>query len=231
VIRLAHVTKTFMSGGEPLTILKGVNLAIAAGEVVAIVGPSGSGKTTLLSVMAGLDVPTSGTVTVEGVELTALSVEEVTRFRGRRMGFVFQAFHLIPSLTALENVMVPLEIARHRDPESVARAALERVGLGERLTHRPAQLSGGEQQRVAIARAIAPSPAILFVDEPTGSLDVRTGHLVADLLFEVCRESKVTMVLVTHMASLAGRADRIFDVVDGTLQERKTKSSQQSSFP
>ena len=137
------------------------------------------------------------------------------------MGFVFQAFHLIPSLTALENVMVPLEVARRRDPEPVARKALERVGHGERLNHRPVQLSGGEQQRVAIARAIAPSPAILFVDEPTGSLDIRTGDLVADLLFDVCREFKVTMVLVTHMPSLANRADKVFEMSDGSLKISK----------
>jgi len=214
-----------MNERESLSILRDVNIEVGKGEIVSIVGPSGSGKSTLLSLMAGLDTPTSGQIIVDGTDLTRLSVEEVTKFRGRRMGFVFQGFHLIPSLTALENVMVPLEIARHRDPEPVARAALERVGLAERLTHRPVQLSGGEQQRVAFARAIAPSPAILFVDEPTGSLDVKTGEVVADLLFDVCREFRVTMILVTHMPSLAERADKIYEMVNGVLEEKKVKRS------
>lgn len=221
MITLQRVTKSFSNERETLVILREVNLEVGKGEIISIVGPSGSGKSTLLSLMAGLDLPTSGRIVVDETDLTRLSVEEVTKFRGRRMGFVFQSFHLIPSLTALENVMVPLEIARHRDPEPAAREALERVGLEDRFSHRPVQLSGGEQQRVAIARALAPSPAILFVDEPTGSLDTKTGDLVADLLFDVCRESRVTMILVTHMPSLAERADKVYEMIHGNLQLAK----------
>lgn len=227
MISIKGLEKSFVSEQESLTILKDLNLEVGPGEIISIVGQSGSGKSTLLGLMAGLDTPTAGTLHIDGTDINRLSVDEMAKFRGRRMGFVFQMFHLIPSLTALENVLLPLEIARHPDPGPLAVKALERVGLGKRLEHRPTQLSGGEQQRVAIARAMAPKPAILFVDEPTGSLDVQTGDVVADLLFDVCRESKITMVVVTHTPSLAARADKMYELTKGQLVAKQAKQVSQ----
>lgn len=191
-----------------LDILSGVNLEIKTGERVAIIGVSGSGKSTLLGLLAGLDSPTQGEVMLAGERLDRLDEDGRARVRAGRVGFVFQSFQLLPRLTALENVMLPLELAGFDDPENDARELLERVGLGERLSHYPRQLSGGEQQRVAIARAFAIKPAILFADEPTGNLDNATGARVIDLLFDLNREMQTTLVLVTHDENLASRCER-----------------------
>ena len=191
-----------------LDILSGVNLEIKTGERVAITGVSGSGKSTLLGLLAGLDSPTQGEVMLAGERLDRLDEDGRARVRAGRVGFVFQSFQLLPGLTALENVMLPLELAGFDDPENDARELLERVGLGERLSHYPRQLSGGEQQRVAIARAFAIKPAILFADEPTGNLDNATGARVIDLLFDLNREMQTTLVLVTHDENLASRCER-----------------------
>jgi putative ABC transport system ATP-binding protein len=196
-----------LAEGE-LEILKGIDLEIKAHQSVAIVGASGSGKSTLLGLLAGLDEATSGKVWIDGVELGALDEDERARLRGDKVGFVFQSFQLLPSLTALENVMLPLELHGSEDPLGRASHFLERVGLAQRTDHYPRQLSGGEQQRVAIARAFAAEPAILFADEPTGNLDTATGAQVIDLLFEINREQGTTLVLVTHEQRLADRCDR-----------------------
>lgn len=199
-----HVTS---SEGE-LTILADVSCQVQSGESIAILGASGSGKSTLLGLLAGLDVPSTGKVVIGGVDLASLDEDGRAAMRGRCMGFVFQSFQLLPSLTALENVMLPLELAGHRDARDRALSALSRVGLDARVQHYPSQLSGGEQQRVALARAFAPQPAILFADEPTGNLDATTGQRVIDLLFGLNAEAKTTLVLVTHDASLAARCVR-----------------------
>jgi putative ABC transport system ATP-binding protein len=209
---IAHgLTKTFQSGGHPLTVLDDVSLRVDEGESVAVVGPSGSGKTTLLGLCAGLDRPTSGTVSLAGTDLGSMSEDERTAVRGRNIGFVFQGFRLLPTLTALENVTVPLELRGEggRRAAEAAGALLERVGLGDRLDHYPAQLSGGEQQRVALARAFVHRPRLLFADEPTGNLDGETSGRIQDLLFELNREAGTALVVVTHDADLAGRCDRI----------------------
>lgn len=211
------LSKHVISSEGPLTILSGVSFSIAQGESAAIVGASGSGKSTLLGLLAGLDLPSSGEVSVEGTPLSALDEDARAALRGRRMGFVFQSFQLLPSLTALENVLLPLELAGHRDAGDRALNALNRVGLGARLTHYPRQLSGGEQQRVAIARAFAPRPAILFADEPTGNLDATTGARIIDLLFSLNAEHATTLVLVTHDASLAARCRRTLKLEAGRL--------------
>ncbi len=223
--------KTYQSGGRPLTVLADVDLAVEPEGFVAIVGPSGSGKTTLLGLLAGLDVPTVGTVRLAGTDLFHLTEDERARFRAQHVGFVFQTFHLLPTLTALENVMVPLELRPDR-PNGVSirqRAAelLGRVGLGDRTDHYPAQLSGGEQQRVALARAFINRPSILFADEPTGNLDSETGGTVIRLLTGLNREAKTTMVLVTHDEALAGLAHRIVRLRDGRIvaDERRPSGS------
>jgi putative ABC transport system ATP-binding protein len=185
---------------------------------VAIVGPSGSGKSTLLALLAGLDVPTSGRVLLAGEDMSRLDEDGRARLRAQRVGFVFQAFHLVPSLTALENVMLPLELAGRSDARAGARSALERVGLGDRTGHYPRQLSGGEQQRVAMARAFVAQPSVLFADEPTGNLDTGTGERIAQLLFDLNAKSGTTLVLVTHEQSLAKRCNRIFHMDAGRLQ-------------
>jgi putative ABC transport system ATP-binding protein len=208
--------KSYRSGGQELAVLRDVNFTIETGETVAIVGHSGSGKTTLLGLLAGLDRPTTGAVLLEGTELGTLSEDERARLRRERIGFVFQAFQLIPTLTARENVEVPLELRGTPDPAR-ARALLERVGLGGRGHHYPAQLSGGEQQRVAIARAFIHAPRILFADEPTGNLDRATGNRIVDLLFELNREQGTTLVLVTHDPDLATRAGRVIRLEDGAV--------------
>ncbi|MBV6415878.1 MAG: Lipoprotein-releasing system ATP-binding protein LolD [Steroidobacteraceae bacterium] len=217
VLEAENITKEVTSPEGPLTIVRDVSLAIAAGESVAIVGPSGAGKSTLLALLAGLDLPTAGRVRLGGTDLTSLDEDGRARLRAERVGFVFQAFHLIPALTALENVMLPLELADRRDAHAQARQALERVGLGARTGHYPRQLSGGEQQRVAMARAFVTRPAVLFADEPTGNLDAATGARVCDLLFEMNRDLQTTVVLVTHDHALAGRCTRALHMDAGRL--------------
>jgi putative ABC transport system ATP-binding protein len=215
MIELQQVSKTVPSGDTMLTILHPLDLRIESGGVVAIVGPSGSGKSTLLGLLAGLDAPSTGRITIDGQDITAMSEDALARFRGKRIGFVFQFFHLLPSLTAYENARVPLEIAGAPDAGARADALLSEVGLGPRRHHYPSQLSGGEQQRVAIARALANDPAILLADEPTGNLDSGTGHQVIDLLLDVNRRRKTTVVLVTHDPELAQRADTTIALRDG----------------
>ena len=212
--------KTYLSGGRPLPVLRDVELHIPAEAFVAILGPSGSGKTTLLGLLAGLDEPSSGTVRLDGVDLSVLTEDERAGFRARNVGFVFQTFHLLPTLTALENVLVPLELLGGRPPRELRdRAAqlLDRVGLAGRLDHYPAQLSGGEQQRVALARAFANRPRILFADEPTGNLDQETGARVIELMEALNREAQTTLVLVTHDLELAARARRVVRLADGRI--------------
>jgi putative ABC transport system ATP-binding protein len=212
-----QLTKRFPSGGQLLTVLHDVSFTIADGEFVAIVGPSGSGKTTLLGLLAGLDTPTSGGVLLDGTELTRLSEDERARLRGEKVGFVFQSFQLIPTLTAAENVQVVLELRGERGAPERARDLLGRVGLGDRVHHYPAQLSGGEQQRVAIARAFVNAPRVLFADEPTGNLDSATGHRIIELLESINREARTTVVLVTHDPDLAARAHRVIQLSDGAV--------------
>jgi len=216
-IRVRDVVMRLASGGRPLTILGGVTFDVADGEVVAIAGPSGSGKSTLLGLLAGLDAPTAGTIEVAGVDITALRETALARFRRRAIGYVFQSFHLIATLTALENVAIPLELAGLRDALGGAARLLGEVGLADRAAHYPAQLSGGEQQRVAIARAVALRPAVLLADEPTGNLDTTTGAAIIELLLALNRERGSTLVLVTHDVALASRADRVLTLRDGCL--------------
>jgi len=215
-----NLGKTYPSGGRSLDVLRDVDLRVEPEDVIAILGPSGSGKTTLLGLLAGLDQPSTGRVVLNGQDLGTLTEDQRAEFRSRHVGFVFQTFHLIPTLTALENVLVPLELARAGDRESLrvrARELLARVGLGDRTHHYPAQLSGGEQQRVALARAFANRPKILFADEPTGNLDQQTGAAVIDLLVELNREVRTTLVLVTHDLVLAGRAHRTVRLSGGRV--------------
>ncbi|QDW66505.1 ABC transporter ATP-binding protein [Luteimonas granuli] len=200
-----------------LVILDGVDFSVERGESVAVVGPSGSGKSTLLSLLAGLDVPSSGAVTIDGAPLSTLDEDGRARVRAARVGFVFQNFQLLPSLTALENVMLPLELRGDADAEGPARAILARVGLGERLGHYPRQLSGGEQQRVAVARAFVTGPSLLFADEPTGNLDTATGQAIIELLFALNQDAGTTLVLVTHDEHLAGRCRRTLRIEGGRL--------------
>ena len=202
-----------------LTILEDVSFSIAAGEAVAVVGASGSGKSTLLSLLVGLDVPSAGSVFLDGTELSALDEDGRARVRGEKVGFVFQNFQLLPALTALENVMLPLELRGERDAASPARDILAKVGLGERLDHYPRQLSGGEQQRVAIARAFVTRPALLFADEPTGNLDTATGRSIVDQLFDLNSQQGTTLILVTHDERLAARCNRILRLAAGRLVE------------
>ena len=209
--------KEVSSPEGPLAIVRDVSLQVRAGESVAIVGASGAGKSTLLALLAGLDLPTSGRVLLAGQDLNALDEDGRARLRAERVGFVFQSFHLVPALTALENVMLPLELAGRRDARAGAREALERVGLGSRVGHYPRQLSGGEQQRVAIARAFVVRPAVLFADEPTGNLDTATGGRIADLLFDLNASSGTTIVLVTHDRTLAARCGRVCIMEAGQL--------------
>lgn len=211
------MTKRVVSPEGDLTILHDINFTIQSGEVVAIVGASGSGKSTLLGLLAGLDNPTSGEIVLNGRVLSGLNEDERAAVRAAAVGFVFQTFHLLPNLTALENVMLPLELAHKRTARAQALEILERVGLGQRVQHYPKQLSGGEQQRVAIARAFVVEPKILFADEPTGSLDKRTGEKVIDLLFRLNEETQTTMILVTHDEKLAARCHRQLVLDSGKL--------------
>lgn len=217
MLEAKKLRKEVSSPEGTLTILDDVSLAVLAGESVAIVGASGAGKSTLLALLAGLDEPTRGEVWLDGLELSALDEDGRAAARAGRVGFVFQSFHLVPSLTALENVMLPLELAGRRDARDGAREVLNRVGLGPRTGHYPRQLSGGEQQRVAIARAFVTSPAVLFADEPTGNLDARTGARVIQLLFALNAASGTTLVLVTHDRELAGRCGRVIEIDAGRL--------------
>ena len=214
-----NLGQTYTSGNRLLSVLSGISLEIAPEAFVAIVGPSGSGKTTLLGLLAGLDTPSSGRVSIDGTDLGSLTEEQRARIRATTIGFVFQAFQLIPTLTALENVLVPVELANGggRDATKRARELLDRVGLSDRLDHYPAQLSGGEQQRVALARAFANQPKILFADEPTGNLDAVTGSDIIDLLVQLNEEQRTTLVLVTHDPALADRAHRVITLAGGRV--------------
>lgn len=223
MIELRDVSRTVTSGAGPLTILHPTSLLIPAGRVVAITGPSGSGKSTMLGLMSGLDAPTTGSVVLDGVDITSLGEDALARLRGERVGIVFQFFHLLPSLTAYENVLVPMEIAGVDGARARARDLLAEVGLSERGHHYPSQLSGGEQQRVAIARAMANDPPILLADEPTGNLDTTTGAYIIELLVSMRRARSRTLVLVTHDASLAAQADEVLVMRDGRLVDRREK--------
>jgi putative ABC transport system ATP-binding protein len=217
VLSARGIGKTVQSGSGELVILRDIDLEVTPGEALAVVGASGSGKSTLLALLAGLDTPTSGSVALDGHDLFALDEDQRARLRGRMLGFVFQSFQLLPALTALENVMLPLELAGKDDAEESARQMLQRVGLDERLKHYPKHLSGGEQQRVALARAFVVRPKLLLADEPTGSLDAQSGAAVIDLLFELNREYGTTLVLVTHDTALAARCARAVRLVAGHI--------------
>ena len=219
ILEVSHLTKIYSNGRRALTVLSDVNLTVERGTTCAVVGPSGSGKSTLLGLCAGLDDPSDGSVNLNGIALENLSEDERARMRNRWVGFVFQNFQLIPTLSAVENVMVPLELQASGNPQAPAIELLHRVGLGDRLQHYPVQLSGGEQQRVALARAFINAPAILFVDEPTGNLDADTSATVQDLLFELNRETDTTLVLVTHDMDLAHRTQRVIRLHGGRVVE------------
>ncbi|HEX3604081.1 MAG TPA: ATP-binding cassette domain-containing protein [Steroidobacteraceae bacterium] len=225
VLEAKNVSKSVASPDGPLTILADVSLAVRTGETLAIVGASGAGKSTLLALLAGLDAPSTGRVLIAGTDLTELDEDGRAAIRGKHVGFVFQSFHLIPSLTAIENVMLPLELGGRRDARQAAASALSQVGLTPRLTHYPKQLSGGEQQRVAIARAFVTHPAVLFADEPTGNLDTVTGQRVTDLLFELNRSARSTLVLVTHDRSLAKRCGRMLELDAGHTVSRMEREA------
>jgi putative ABC transport system ATP-binding protein len=218
-VRVARLTRQVPNGDGLLTILHDVSFDVAAGEAVAITGVSGSGKSTLLGLIAGLDVPSAGEVWIDGVSLFTLDEDARAALRGQKLGFVFQSFQLLPMLTALENVMLPLELAGRNDARRTAQSVLQRVGLGERMHHYPSRLSGGEQQRVAIARAFAGRPQLLLADEPTGSLDAASGERIADLLFELNRENGATLLLVTHDAVLSQRCGRRIELRAGALAD------------
>lgn len=225
IIELENVHLTLGHAASSVHVLKGVSLSIVQGRSVGIVGPSGSGKSTLLMVLAGLEHIDQGSVKIAGETISQMFEDQAAAFRGANIGIVFQSFHLIPNMTALENVAVPLELAGRKDAFEVAERELRAVGLGERLKHYPSELSGGEQQRVAIARALAPSPKILIADEPTGNLDTATGRQITDLLFSKQRENGLTMVLVTHDPSLAARCDQEIPVRSGRIEESAPKDA------
>jgi putative ABC transport system ATP-binding protein len=217
MIRLSGIELKLASAAGEVNILRGLDLEVGRGETVGVVGPSGSGKSTMLMIVAGLEQPSAGTVEVAGRDLTRLDEDGLARFRRARIGIVFQAFHLIPTMTALENVAVPLEFAGRADAFARARAALQAVGLSERLAHYPGQLSGGEQQRVALARAFVVEPMLLLADEPTGNLDGDTGRQVIDLMFDLAARRGTTLMLITHDPALAGRCRRLIRLVDGRI--------------
>lgn len=225
LIELINADLTLGSDASSVHVLKKMNLKLNAGESAGIVGPSGSGKSTLLMVLAGLERLDSGEVHIAGSAIHTMSEDEAAAFRGRNIGIVFQSFHLIPNMTALENVAVPLELAGEKDAFAIAQKELESVGLGERLTHYPSELSGGEQQRVAIARALAPSPKLLIADEPTGNLDGDTGNQIADLLFQKQKERDMTLILVTHDPLLAQRCQRRIAVKSGEIEAEQEAAS------
>ncbi len=217
VLAAHEISKQVSSPEGSLTILADVSFAVQSGESVAVVGPSGAGKSTLLALLAGLDLPTSGHVVLDKANLSELDEDGRARMRAENVGFVFQSFHLVPSLNALENVMLPLELAGHEDARAASREVIDKVGLGERWSHYPAQLSGGEKQRVAIARAFATEPAVLFADEPTGNLDSRTGANIMQLMFDLNRGFSTTLILVTHDQALADRCERVLSLDAGRL--------------
>ena len=223
-LRVEHLTKTYQSGGQTLTVLHDVSFDLKAGDSFAIVGPSGSGKTTLLGLCAGLDRASSGSVWLNGVLLDTLSEDQRAAVRNQNVGFIFQNFQLLPTLTALENVMVPLELRGQKGAERIARDLLDRVGLADRGHHYPLQLSGGEQQRVSLARAFCNRPAVLFADEPTGNLDEDTSHTVENLLFDLNREAGTTLVIVTHNLELAAKTGRMIRIRGGHVVEDKLQS-------
>ena len=223
MIELRGVSRTVQSGGAPLTILHPLDLVVPAGQSLAITGPSGSGKSTLLGLIAGLDAPTAGRILIDGTDITALGEDALARLRGEKIGFVFQFFHLIPSLTARENVLVPMELAGRKDAQRRASALLDEVGLQDRGHHYPSQLSGGEQQRVAIARALANDPPILLADEPTGNLDTANGRHIMDLLVAVNRARRTTLVLVTHDPALATAAAAQLALRDGRTDPERSR--------
>src|SRR6185436_13004427 len=217
MIQLRGVSKTVMSGGQPLTILQPLDLDVATGSCLAIIGPSGSGKSTLLGLIAGLDAPSTGEILIAGTDITRLDEDALARLRGEKIGFVFQFFHLVPSLTAIENIQVPMEIAGRKDARRRAQELLDEVGLHDRGHHYPAQLSGGEQQRIAIARAMANDPPLILADEPTGNLDSSNGRNILDLLLQVRRSRGVTLVIVTHDPAVAAVADAQLVLRDGRV--------------
>jgi putative ABC transport system ATP-binding protein len=223
MIQLRGVSKTVTSGGRPLTILHPLDLTIRSGQFLAVLGPSGSGKSTLLGLVAGLDAPTGGEIIIDDVDVTRLGEDALAKLRGEKIGFVFQFFHLVPSLTAFENILIPMEIAKRRDASTRAKRLLEEVGLADRGHHYPSQLSGGEQQRVAIARALSNDPPIILADEPTGNLDSTTGKLIMDLLLNVRRTRQTTMMLVTHDPDLASLADSRLVLRDGRPVEHESR--------
>ncbi|WP_158855972.1 ABC transporter ATP-binding protein [Lunatibacter salilacus] len=219
ILSVQNLTKTYQSGNRKLTVLENVSFEVAHGDTLAIVGPSGSGKTTLLGLCAGLDVSSGGSVSLNGQAMDNLTEDQRAKLRNDSVGFIFQNFQLLPTLTALENVMVPLELKKRKDAKSKALELLEKVGLGDRVTHYPSQLSGGEQQRVSIARAFANEPKILFADEPTGNLDTETGEMIENLIFQLNEEEGTTLILVTHDPELAQRTNHIIHIKGGKLQE------------
>jgi putative ABC transport system ATP-binding protein len=219
MVEIRNLHLSLIGGAGPVNILRGVDLSVKSGETISIVGPSGAGKTTLLMALSGLERPSSGQVRIADTDLTAISEDDLARFRRRHVGIVFQSFHLVPTMTALENVSLPLEFAAAADPAGQAKAALEKTGLGDRLHHFPGELSGGEQQRVALARAFVANPSLLLADEPTGNLDRETGIMVMDLLFSLQKEHGTTLVLVTHDETLASRCNRSIQMIDGRVME------------
>jgi putative ABC transport system ATP-binding protein len=222
MVLLDDVRLTLASDAGAVNVLRGISLAVAPGETVSVVGPSGSGKSTMMMIIGGLERPSAGRVVVAGSDLNGMNEDALARFRRDRIGIVFQSFHLVPTMNAVENVAIPLELAGRRDAFARAEAGLEAVGLGHRLLHYPGQLSGGEQQRVALARAFAIAPKLLLADEPTGNLDTATGRLVIDLLFTLQAQHGTTLVLITHDASLAQRCDRIIRLADGRVVDDGT---------
>ena len=219
MVSIIDLHLSLVGGAGPVNILRGVNLSIARNETISIVGPSGAGKTTLLMALSGLEKPSSGVVRVAGTDLTLINEDDLARFRRQHVGIVFQSFHLVPTMTALENVALPLEFADADNPAEQAKAALEKTGLGDRLDHFPGELSGGEQQRVALARAFVAKPSLLLADEPTGNLDRETGQMVMDLLFDLQKEHGTTLVLVTHDETLASRCHRSVYMIDGQFKD------------
>lgn len=224
ILSVKSLTKTYSSGSRSLTVLSEVTFDVSKGSTCAIVGPSGSGKTTLLGLCAGLDKPSSGSVVLNGVVLDDLSEDEKAEVRNRHVGFIFQSFNLMPTLTAMENIMIPMELRGDKDAKNRALELLEKVGLADRRKHYPAQLSGGEQQRVSIARAFANRPSILFADEPTGNLDGETGAAIEDLIFELNRDAGTTLVLVTHDLELANKTNRVIGMKNGSLHTDEATS-------
>ena len=231
MIELRQVSKTVTSGDRPLTILHPLDLTIRSGQFLAVLGPSGSGKSTLLGLVAGLDAPTAGEILIDDVDITRIGEDALAKLRGEKIGFVFQFFHLVPSLTAFENILIPMEIAGRRAAAARAKRLLEEVGLADRGHHYPSQLSGGEQQRVAIARALSNDPPIILADEPTGNLDSATGKLIMELLLNVRRSRQTTMMLVTHDPDLASLADSRLVLRDGRPVEQTEPQSRESRIP